>query len=78
MERAGYAAQDKWPSAQCDNAAELAHSFASPRWQAMLDAAPPPPVTLDESQARQVIELLVAAGHVTREKVEQALALIPR
>lgn len=43
MEAAGRAAQDKWPSAQCDNEAELNHSFAAPRWDAMVQAAPPAP-----------------------------------
>lgn len=50
MEVAGYAAKDKWPSAQCDNQRELAHSFAAPRWEAMAAAAPAlPEYDLDDS-----------------------------
>lgn len=40
MNRAGYNAQDFWPSHQCDNQKELAHSFSMPRYKAMIAAAP--------------------------------------
>lgn len=43
MCKAGYEAQDKWPSAQCDNFKERRYSFSQPRYKAMLAAAPAAP-----------------------------------
>ena len=40
MCKAGYEAQDKWPSEQCDNFKERRYSFSQPRYKAMLAAAP--------------------------------------
>ncbi|UGS47090.1 hypothetical protein JMT66_05265 [Kosakonia cowanii] len=43
MCKAGYEAQDKWPSEQCDNFKERHYSFSQPRYKAMLAAAPAAP-----------------------------------
>lgn len=44
MCKAGYEAQDKWRSEQCDNFKERRYSFSQPRYKAMIDAAPEAPV----------------------------------
>lgn len=43
MCKAGYEAQDKWRSEQCDNFKERRYSFSQPRYKAMIDAAPAAP-----------------------------------
>jgi NTP pyrophosphatase (non-canonical NTP hydrolase) len=43
MCKAGYEAQDKWPSEQCDNFKERHYSFSQPRYKAMLAEAPTAP-----------------------------------
>lgn len=40
MCKAGYEAQDKWRSEQCDNFKERRYSFSQPRYKAMIDVAP--------------------------------------
>lgn len=43
MCKAGYEAQDKWRSEQCDNFKERRYSFSQPRYKAMINAAPAAP-----------------------------------
>ena len=40
MNRAGYYAEDFWPSYRCDNFKEKCFSFSMPRYKAMIAAAP--------------------------------------
>lgn len=56
MNAAGFHAQDKWLSANCDNQKELKQSFSEPRYQAMINAAPSAPLVAvgDNSQTESL------------------------